>query len=56
MRRVLEENSQKCTRTLSEELGASKDSTHRQIKKLVSCRSVPHELTPQQAQRGVDIC
>ena len=21
-----------------------------------SCRSAPHELTPQQAQRGVDVC
>ena len=58
--RVSEENQQKSTRRLSEELGASKDTIHRQIKTLGksyrSCRSVPHELTPQQAQRRVDIC
>ena len=57
--RVLEENPQKSTHRLSEELGASKDTVHRQIKTLGksyrSCRSVPHELTPQQAQSRVDI-
>ena len=42
------------------ELGASNDTIHRQIKTLGnsyrSCRSVPHELTPQQDKRRVDIC
>ena len=56
----MEENPQKSTRRLSEELGASKDTIHRQIKTLRksyrSCRSVPHELTPQQAKNKVDIC
>ena len=58
--KVLEENQQKSTRRLSEELDASKYTTHRQIKTLgksySSSRSVPYELTPQQAQRRVDIC
>ena len=52
--------SSKSSRTLSEELDASKDNIHRQIKTLAksyrSCRSVPHELTPQPSQRSVDIC
>ena len=56
----MEANSQKSTRRLLEELGASKDTIHRQIKMLGksyrSCRPVPHELTPQQAQHRVDIC
>ena len=59
IRRLLEANSQKSTRRLSEELGASKDTIHRQIKTLGksyrSCRSVPHELTPQQDQRRLNI-
>ena len=54
IRRVLEENPQKSTCRPSEELGASKDTIHRKIKTLEksyrSCRSVPHELTPQEAQ------
>ena len=58
-RRVLEENPQKRTSRLSEELGASNDTVHRQIKALgKSYRirgSVPHELAPQQAPRRVDI-
>ena len=58
--KVLEENQQKSTRRLSEELGTSKDTIHREIKTLGksyrSCRSVLQELTPQQAQRRVDIC
>ena len=45
---------------LSEEHGASKDTIHRQIKTLgnsySSCRSVLHEMAPQQVQRRVDIC
>ena len=53
-------NPQESTHRLSEELGASKDTILRQVKTLVksyrSCKSVPHELTPQQAQRRVDIC
>ena len=61
IRRVLEENPQnKSTRRLSKELCASKDTIHRQIKTFGisyrSCRSVTHELTPQQAKRKVDIC
>ena len=44
---------------MSGELGASKDIIHRQIKTLgksyKSCRSVPHELVPQQAQRRIVI-
>ena len=44
---------------LSEELGASKDTIHCQIKtygkSYRSCRSVPHELTPQQDQRRLNI-
>ena len=58
--RVLEERPQKSTRRLSEEHGTSKNIIHHQIKTLGksyrSCRSVPHELTPQQSQRRVDIC
>ena len=57
--RVLEKNPQKSTYRLSE-LGASKDIIHHQIKTLGksyrSCRSIPHKLTPQQAQHGEDIC
>ena len=53
------ENLQKYARRLSEELSASKDTTHHQIKTLGksyrSCKSVSHELTPQQAQRKVDM-
>ena len=60
IRRVLEENPQERTRRLSEELCASKDNIHRQIKTLgksySSYKLIPHELTPQQAQRNVDIC
>ena len=60
IRRVLEENPPKSTRRLSAELYALKDNMHRQIKALGksyrSCRSVLHELTPQQAQRRVHIC
>ena len=61
IRRVLEENPQKkSTRRLSEELDASKDTLQRQIntlgKSYRSCRSVPHELTPQQALPRVAIC
>ena len=56
--RVLEENPQKkSTHRLSEELGASKDNIHHQIetlgKSFRSCRSVLHELTPQQAKGSV---
>ena len=50
----------KRTRMLSEGLGASEDAINLQIKTLGksyrSYRSVPHELTPQQAQRRVSIC
>ena len=60
IRRVLEENLQTSTHGLSEELGASIDTMHRLIKALGksyrSCRCVYYELTPQQAQRRVDIC
>ena len=53
-----ERNSTKSTQRLSEELGASKDTVHHQIMKLVksyrSCGSLPRELTQQQAQRIVD--
>ena len=53
-------SAKKSTRRLSEEFGASKDTIHRQIKTLRksyrSCRSVPYELSPQQAQRRVDTC
>ena len=59
IRRVLEENPQESTRRLSEELSASKNTTNRQIKTLGksyrSCGSLPHELTPLQTQRRVDI-
>ena len=52
--------SAKSTNRLPEELGAPKDTIHRQSKTLGkpyrSCRSVPHELTPQHAQRRVHIC
>ena len=52
--RVLEETPQKNTRRLSEELDASKDTIHRQIKVLGksyrSCISLPNELTYQQAE------
>ena len=52
--------SAKNTRRLLEELGVSKDTIHYQFKTFGqtyrSCRSVPHELTSQQAQRRVDIC
>ena len=55
----MEENLQKSISRLSEELGASKDTIHCQIKTLRksyrSCGSVPHELTPQQAQCRIDI-
>ena len=59
--RVLEENPRKkSTYRLSEELGETKNITHRHIKTLGklygSCRSALHELTPQQAQRRADIC
>ena len=51
IRRVLEETPQKSTHRLSQELGESKDTIHRQMKTLGkpyrSCRSVPHELTAQ---------
>lgn len=59
--RALEEDPQKSTRRLSEELGASKDTIHRQIKTLGksyrSCRSVPHELTPAKIQElgGIEL-
>ena len=47
----------KNTRRPSKELGATKDTIHRQIKTLGksyrSCRSVHHELTSQQPQRIV---
>ena len=56
----MEENPQKSKRRLSEELGASKGTIHRQIKILEktyrSCISVPHTLTPQEAQLRMDIC
>ena len=56
---VLGENPQTSICKLTEELVASKDTTYRQIKTLGksygSCKSVPHELTPQHAQRRVDI-
>ena len=56
----MEENPQTNTRRLSEELGASKDTIHREIKTFGksyrNCGSLPHELKTQQAQRGVDIC
>ena len=49
MRRVLKENPQKSIRRLSEEVGASKYTIHRQIRTLGksyrSCRSVPREMT-----------
>ena len=58
--RVLEEHPQESTRRLAEELGALKDTIHHHIKTLEKsyrrCRSVPHELTPQQAQHRGDIC
>ena len=47
------------TRRLPEEPDASKDIVHRQTKTLGksyrSCKSVPHELTPKQVQRRVDM-
>ena len=50
----------KSTRRLSEERDASIHIIHCHIKTLgKSCRrykSIPHELTPQKAQRRVDIC
>ena len=58
--RVLEENQQKSTRRLSEELCALKDIIPRQIKTFGksyrSSRSVPHDFTSHQAQRRMDIC
>ena len=58
--RVLKGNQQESTRRLSEERDTSEDTKHRQIntlgKSYRSCRSVRHELTPQQAQRIVDVC
>ena len=55
--RVLEENPQKSTQRLSEKHDSSKDTIHRQIKTLRKsyrhCRSVPQELTLQQAQHRV---
>ena len=58
IRRVLKENSKKNTSRLWEELASLKDTIHRQInilgKSCRSCRSVPHELTPQLAQRIAD--
>ena len=60
IRRALEENLLKSTLRLKEELSASEDTIRREIKTLGksyrSCKSIPHELTPQQAQRRVDIC
>ena len=51
---------QKNTRRPSEELGASKDTIIRQINTLGKSyrrrRSVPHELTPQQAHPRMDVC
>ena len=56
---VLEGNPQESLR-LSEELDGSKVTIHCQIitlwKSYENCRSVPHELTPQLAQRREDIC
>ena len=47
-------------KVLSEELGASKETIHRQTKTFGkshrSFRFVPHELTPQQPERRVHIC
>ena len=60
IRRVFFNKIRKKYSMLSEELGASKDTIHRQIKTLGksyrSCRSVPHELTPQKVQRIMNIC
>ena len=56
----MENFGRKSANRLSEELGASKGTIHRQIKTLEksyrSCTSLLHELTPQQAQHRVDIC
>ena len=52
--------SSKITHGLSEDLGASKDIIHRMIntfgKSYKRCRSLRHELTPQEPQRREDTC
>ena len=60
MQSFVEKNPQKSTRRPSEEIGTPKDIKYCQIETLGksyrSCRSVPHELTPQQVQNRVYIC
>lgn len=55
-----EASSQTSTRRLSAELGVSKSTVHRKLQDLGMinrrCRVVPHELTPAQAQRRVEVC
>ena len=57
---AVEENPITSVRRLSNELGVSKSSVHRHLvshgKVNRRCRVVPHELSPDQAERRVNIC
>lgn len=60
VRQAVEASPQTSTRRLSAELGCSQKTAHRKLVELGKvnrrCRVVPHELTPQQAQRRVEVC
>lgn len=60
LRTVVESNPSNSIRKLSAEVGASKETVRRHLHKLgmvnKSCRSVPHELTEEQANRRLTIC
>lgn len=60
LRQAVEANPGASTRRLSDDLGISQRSAvnhlHRLGKVQKSCRSIPHELTAEQAQRRVDVC
>lgn len=60
LHQAIEAGPSKSTRDLSGELNISQSSVVRHLHKLgksyKSCRVVPHELTPEQAQRRIDVC
>jgi histone-lysine N-methyltransferase SETMAR len=60
VRQAAEANPCTSTRILSAELGCSNATVHRKLTELDMvnrrCRVIPHELTPDQAQRRVDVC
>lgn len=60
LREAVEESPTTSTRRLSAELGPSKDTISRHLKKLgmikKRCREIPHEITDAQAKRRIEIC